>query len=103
MVPVAAQKEYVYSLPEIEHYIENKIPVENITDELLADVIPPSDEALATLKNEQRQRREQAGNRGGRRNNANGRNSSNSNTKADGRKRTPRRHNRQNQDNRGNR
>ncbi|MBV7434275.1 DEAD/DEAH box helicase [Cardiobacteriaceae bacterium TAE3-ERU3] len=94
-----ACEEYVYSLPEIEHYIDNKIPVENINDELLADVIPPSDEALAALKSEQRQRREQAGNRGNRRN-GNGRSN---NTRTDNRKRTPRRNNRQNQDNHGNR
>lgn len=95
-----ACEEYVYSLPEIEHYIDNKIPVENISDELLADVIPPSDEALAALKSEQRQRREQAGNRSKNRRSANSRNN---NSHSDGRKRTPRRNNRQNQDNHGNR
>lgn len=81
-----ACEEYVYSLPEIEHYIESKVPVEAIDDDLLADVIPPSDEALAALKNEQRQRREKAGNRrGGNRNNNGGKRPAN-------RQRTTRKH-----------
>lgn len=89
-----ACEQYVYSLPDIEHYIDNKIPVCNIEDDMLADVIPPSEEALADLKNEQRQRREQHGNR---------RNNSNNNNNAKSRsnhKRTVRRHNRK--DNYGN-
>ena len=36
-----ACEEYVYSLPEIEAYIEQKIPVENIVDGLLVDVKSP--------------------------------------------------------------
>ena len=45
-----ACEEYVYSLPEIEHYIGTKIPVESIDDELLADVIPLSEAELNSLK-----------------------------------------------------
>ncbi|UJF24510.1 DEAD/DEAH box helicase [Suttonella sp. R2A3] len=82
-----ACEEYVYSLPEIEHYIENKVPVVSIDDDLLADVIPPSDEALAALKDEQRQRREKSGNRRG-----NGRNNNGGKRPAN-RKHTTRRHN----------
>lgn len=52
-----ACEEYVYSLPEIEHYLSNKIPVVNIEDSLLADVIPPSEEALEALKDEHTQHR----------------------------------------------
>ena len=51
-----ACEEYVYSLPDIEHYIHNKIPVQTLDEDMLADVIPPSDEALAALKREQRER-----------------------------------------------
>ncbi len=36
-----ACEEYVYSLPDIEEYIGQKIPVEPIGDELLVDVKPP--------------------------------------------------------------
>ncbi|PIE81884.1 MAG: RNA helicase [Cardiobacteriales bacterium] len=45
-----ACEEYVYSLPDIEHYIEEKIPVATFDDELLADVIPPSEETIQALK-----------------------------------------------------
>lgn len=36
-----ACEQYVFSLEGIEEYIGNKIPVENISDELLADLQPP--------------------------------------------------------------
>jgi ATP-dependent RNA helicase RhlB len=36
-----ACEEYVYSLPDIEDFIEQKIPVEEITEDLLIDVKPP--------------------------------------------------------------
>ena len=64
-----ACEEYVYSLPDIEHYIHNKIPVRPLDEDLLADVIPPSDEALAALKREQRDRppRRNANSNGGNR------------------------------------
>lgn len=45
-----ACEEYVYSLPEIEHFIDNKIPVASFSDEQLADVIPPNEEAIQALK-----------------------------------------------------
>lgn len=35
-----ACEEYVYSLPDIESYIEQKIPVEEVTEELLPEVKP---------------------------------------------------------------
>lgn len=57
-----ACEEYVYSLPDIEHYIHNKIAVRPLDEDLLADVIPPSDEALAALKREQRDRPPRRGN-----------------------------------------
>lgn len=63
-----ACEEYVYSLPEIEHYIHSKIEVANFDDELLADVIPPSDEALNALKkntDELREQRHQRSHRAG--------------------------------------
>ncbi|MBR1376001.1 MAG: DEAD/DEAH box helicase [Cardiobacteriaceae bacterium] len=41
-----ADEEYVYSLPEIEHYIARKIPVVSIKEELLADLLPLSDAEL---------------------------------------------------------
>jgi ATP-dependent RNA helicase RhlB len=34
-------EEYVVSLPEIERFIEHKIPVETITPDLMPDVLPP--------------------------------------------------------------
>ncbi len=37
-----ACEEYVYSLPDIEKYIEQKIPVAPITDELLPELQPPA-------------------------------------------------------------
>ncbi|WP_408633851.1 helicase-related protein [Rappaport israeli] len=43
-------EEYVYSLPDIEHYLDDKIPVANFDDTLLADVIPPSEEAIQELR-----------------------------------------------------
>jgi ATP-dependent RNA helicase RhlB len=36
-----ACEEYVYSLPDIEDYIEQKIPVEEISEDLIAEVKPP--------------------------------------------------------------
>lgn len=45
-----ACEEYVYSLPEIEHYINARIPLENFSEDLLADVIPPSEEGLRALE-----------------------------------------------------
>lgn len=45
-----ACEEYVYSLPEIEHYLGDKIPVMSFDDDLLADVIPLSDEQIAEMK-----------------------------------------------------
>lgn len=98
-----ACEEYVYSLPDIEHYIDNKIPVETIGDDMLADVIPPSEEAMAALRSEQRQRREQSNNRGNRRNNGNNRGKQ-TNGRGNGQKRTARRNNRpsKNKDNQGN-
>lgn len=51
-----ACEEYVYSLPEIEHHIGIKIPAENIEDDMLADVIPPSEEALQQLAEKKAER-----------------------------------------------
>lgn len=45
-----ACEEYVYSLPDIEHYIEQRIPVETLSDDMLADVIPVSEEDLQALR-----------------------------------------------------
>lgn len=53
-----ACEEYVYSLPEIEHYIGQKIPSQVLSDDLLVDVIPPSEEAEQALRQEQKQRRQ---------------------------------------------
>lgn len=53
-----ACEEYVYSLPEIEHYINARIPLENFAEDLLADVIPPSEEGLRALER-RREGREQ--------------------------------------------
>ena len=58
-----ACEEYVYSLPEIEHYIHNKLPVTPLDEELLADVIPPSDEALQALNEQKTERFARNGNR----------------------------------------
>ena len=58
-----ACEEYVYSLPEIEHYIHNKLPVTPLDEELLADVIPPSDEALQALNEQKTERLARNGNR----------------------------------------
>ena len=58
-----ACEEYVYSLPEIEHYIHNKLPVTPLDEELLADVIPPSDEALQALNEQKAERFARNGNR----------------------------------------
>ncbi|MDO4642943.1 MAG: DEAD/DEAH box helicase [Cardiobacteriaceae bacterium] len=60
-----ACEEYVYSLPEIEHYINNKIPVVNFDEELLADVIPPSEESLRHLDEQKAERIARNGNRKG--------------------------------------
>lgn len=51
-----ACEEYVYSLPEIEHYIGQKIDTATLSDELLADVTPLSDEELRELREEHQQR-----------------------------------------------
>lgn len=37
-----ACEDYVFSLTDIEEYIQGKIPVESITDDLLAEVSPPA-------------------------------------------------------------
>lgn len=58
-----ACEEYVYSLPEIEHYIHNKLPVTPLDEDLLADVIPPSDEALQALNEQKAERLARNGNR----------------------------------------
>ena len=58
-----ACEEYVYSLPEIEHYIHNKLPVFPLDEELLADVIPPSEEALRALSEQKAERLARNGNR----------------------------------------
>ena len=58
-----ACEEYVYSLPEIEHYIHNKLPVTPLDEEMLADVIPPSDEALQALNEQKAERFARNGNR----------------------------------------
>ena len=58
-----ACEEYVYSLPEIEHYIHNKLPVTPLDEDLLADVIPPSDEALQALNEQKAERFARNGNR----------------------------------------
>ena len=58
-----ACEEYVYSLPEIEHYIHNKLPVFPLDEELLADVIPPSEEALQALNEQKAERLARNGNR----------------------------------------
>ena len=58
-----ACEEYVYSLPEIEHYIHNKLPVTPLDEDLLADVIPPSDEALQALNEQKTERLARNGNR----------------------------------------
>lgn len=53
-----ACEEYVYSLPEIEHYIGQKIEVATLHDELLADVVPPAEEDLQALRDERKQRQQ---------------------------------------------
>ena len=53
----------MYSLPEIEHYIHNKLPVTPLDEDLLADVIPPSDEALQALNEQKAERFARNGNR----------------------------------------
>ena len=58
-----ACEEYVYSLPEIEHYIHNKLPVTPLDEDLLADVIPPSDEAMQALNEQKAERFARNGNR----------------------------------------
>ena len=58
-----ACEEYVYSLPDIEHYIHNKLPVTPLDEEMLADVIPPSDEALQALNEQKAERFARNGNR----------------------------------------
>jgi len=47
-----ACEQYVYSLPDIEDYIGQKIPVEPITDELLIEPKPPK--ALGKRKSQGR-------------------------------------------------
>ena len=58
-----ACEEYVYSLPEIEHYIHNKLPVTPLDEELTADVTPPSGEALQALNEQKTERLARNGNR----------------------------------------
>ena len=58
-----ACEEYVYSLPEIEHYIHGKIPTLPLDEDLLADVVPPSEEALQTLNEQKAERLARNGNR----------------------------------------
>lgn len=43
-------EEYAYSMPDIESYISQKIPVEKITEELLADVTKPAPRARVPRK-----------------------------------------------------
>ncbi|SUO97328.1 DEAD/DEAH box helicase [Suttonella ornithocola] len=62
-----ACEEYVYSLPEIEHYIGGKIQVIPLEDDLLADVIPLTEEDLKSLENDRRQRFENNNGNGNRR------------------------------------
>jgi ATP-dependent RNA helicase RhlB len=57
-------EEYVVSLPEIERYIGNKIPVETITPELMPEVLPPGRGELERLHRPHRQGA-RGGNRGG--------------------------------------
>lgn len=47
---------YVYSLPEIEEYIEQKLPIQEITDDLLVNPKPPK-------RQERRRPRSRSGNR----------------------------------------
>ena len=58
-----ACEEYVYSLPEIEHYIRGKIPTLPLDEDLLADVVPPSEEALQALNEQKAERLARNGNR----------------------------------------
>lgn len=51
-----ACEEYVYSLPDIEHYINAKIPTAAVTEDLLADVQPLSEEDLQQLEENRRAR-----------------------------------------------
>ena len=51
-----ACEEYVYSLPEIEHYIGRKIPVAALDESLLGDVVPLSEEDLQALREQSRER-----------------------------------------------
>ncbi|MBP3194693.1 MAG: DEAD/DEAH box helicase [Cardiobacteriaceae bacterium] len=51
-----ADEEYVYSLPEIEHYIGRKIPVISIKEELLADLLPLSDAELKEFESSKNNR-----------------------------------------------
>ena len=60
-------EEYVQSLPDIERYIENKIPVENITPELLPEVLPPGRGPLERLQRPHRPGARGGGGGGGRR------------------------------------
>ena len=58
-----ACEEYVYSLPEIEYYIHGKIPTLPLDEDLLADVVPPSEEALQALNEQKAERLARNGNR----------------------------------------
>ncbi|MDO4435389.1 MAG: DEAD/DEAH box helicase [Cardiobacteriaceae bacterium] len=51
-----ACEEYVYSLPEIEHYLNARIPLDNFSEDLLADVIPLSEEGLKALERKRESR-----------------------------------------------
>ncbi|NOR80738.1 MAG: DEAD/DEAH box helicase [Methyloprofundus sp.] len=43
-------EEYAYSMPDIEDYIKQKVPVERVTEDLLAEVIKPAPKARAPRK-----------------------------------------------------
>ena len=62
-----ACEEYVYSLPEIEHYIGEKIPVAAVEESLLADIVPLSEEDLQALREQSRERHSQRSQTGTRR------------------------------------
>ncbi|NOQ14938.1 MAG: DEAD/DEAH box helicase [Methyloprofundus sp.] len=43
-------EEYAYSMPDIEDYINQKVPVERVTEELLADITKPTPKPRAPRK-----------------------------------------------------
>ncbi|NOR80692.1 MAG: DEAD/DEAH box helicase [Methyloprofundus sp.] len=51
-------EEYAYSMPDIEDYIKQKVPVERVTEELLADIIKPVPKPRAPRKQQPKRKPE---------------------------------------------